>query len=46
GERWEVRNRVTLCRCGGSHNGPYCDARHKTIEFDDGDLSDSGEGVQ
>lgn len=46
GERWEVRNRVTLCRCGGSHNGPYCDARHKTIEFDDGNLADSEEGVQ
>ncbi|MFP5527297.1 CDGSH iron-sulfur domain-containing protein [Peptococcus simiae] len=38
GQAWEVRNRVTLCRCGGSHNTPFCDARHKTISFDDGDL--------
>lgn len=25
---FEVRNRVTLCRCGESKNMPYCDATH------------------
>ena len=28
GERYEVRNRVSLCRCGESANMPYCDASH------------------
>ena len=28
GETYEVRNRVTLCRCGETRNGPYCDGSH------------------
>lgn len=28
GERYETRNRVTLCRCGESSNQPYCDGSH------------------
>jgi len=28
GFRYEVRNRVTLCRCGESKNLPFCDAAH------------------
>lgn len=28
GRPYPVRNRVTLCRCGKSHNKPFCDARH------------------
>jgi CDGSH-type Zn-finger protein len=28
GESYEVRNRVTLCRCGESSNLPYCDVTH------------------
>jgi CDGSH-type Zn-finger protein len=28
GDKYEVRNRVTLCRCGESHNQPYCDSSH------------------
>ncbi|QQO08549.1 CDGSH iron-sulfur domain-containing protein [Breznakiella homolactica] len=28
GQSYEVRNRVTLCRCGESSNMPYCDAHH------------------
>lgn len=33
GERYEVRNRQTLCRCGGSRNKPFCDGSHKQIGF-------------
>ena len=28
GRAYEVRNRVTLCRCGNSSNMPFCDASH------------------
>lgn len=28
GNKLEVRNRITLCRCGQSKNKPYCDASH------------------
>jgi hypothetical protein len=35
GEPFETRNRVTLCRCGGSANKPLCDGTHKTIGFKD-----------
>jgi CDGSH-type Zn-finger protein len=28
GELYEVRNRVTLCRCGKSTNKPFCDSSH------------------
>jgi len=34
GEPYEVRNRVTLCRCGGSKNKPFCDSTHVDIGFD------------
>jgi CDGSH-type Zn-finger protein len=28
GTKYEVRNRVTLCRCGRSSNKPFCDGSH------------------
>ena len=35
-EPYEVRNRVTLCRCGASRNKPFCDGSHKDVRFRDG----------
>lgn len=35
GHIYEVRNRVMLCRCGGSANKPFCDATHVTIQYTD-----------
>lgn len=29
GEMYEIRNRVTLCGCGGSSNKPFCDGTHR-----------------
>jgi CDGSH-type Zn-finger protein len=34
GRPLEVRNRVTLCRCGASSNKPLCDGTHKEIGFE------------
>jgi CDGSH-type Zn-finger protein len=28
GKPYTVRNRITLCRCGKSHNKPFCDGSH------------------
>ena len=36
GEQYEIRNRVTLCRCGASSNKPFCDGSHMKAEFNDG----------
>jgi len=33
GSKYEVRNRVTLCRCGKSRNKPFCDGTHIEISF-------------
>jgi len=35
GTEYEVRNRVTLCRCGKSSNKPFCDGTHISIRFKD-----------
>ncbi len=35
GFKYEVRNRVTLCRCGASKNKPFCDGSHVTVGFRD-----------
>ncbi len=31
GQSYELRNRVTLCRCGESKNKPFCDGSHVDI---------------
>jgi CDGSH-type Zn-finger protein len=35
GTMYEVRNRVTLCRCGASCNKPFCDGTHIGTHFTD-----------
>jgi CDGSH-type Zn-finger protein len=35
GQDYEVRNRVTLCRCGASANKPFCDGSHQETGFTD-----------
>ena len=35
GAQYEIRNRVTLCRCGASKNKPFCDGSHASIGFRD-----------
>lgn len=35
GQPIEIRNRMTLCRCGHSENKPFCDGTHHTIDFTD-----------
>ena len=38
GFKYEIRNRVALCRCGKSDNKPFCDGNHITFGFiDDSD---------
>lgn len=39
GRELEVRNRVTLCRCGESSNKPLCDGTHKENGFKDGEAA-------
>ena len=36
GTPYEIRNRVTLCRCGASVNKPFCNGSHASIRFKDG----------
>ena len=36
GKPYELRNRVTLCRCGASNNMPFCNGSHASIKFQDG----------
>jgi CDGSH-type Zn-finger protein len=36
GFKYEVRNRVTLCRCGASQNKPFCDGQHAAVGFQSG----------
>ena len=39
GDKYEIRNRITLCRCGKSSNKPFCDGTHISERFNDGDKS-------
>jgi CDGSH-type Zn-finger protein len=34
---YEIRNRVTLCRCGKTRNMPFCDGSHMRFKFRAGD---------
>lgn len=43
GSSYEIRNRVTLCRCGHSKNKPFCDSTHVFAQFDDDLMTDSYE---
>ena len=36
GTTYEMRDRVTLCRCGHSSNKPFCDGTHSEVGFRDG----------
>jgi CDGSH-type Zn-finger protein len=36
GKPYEIRNRITLCRCGVSTNKPFCNGSHASIKFQDG----------
>ncbi|WP_075364072.1 CDGSH iron-sulfur domain-containing protein [Desulfosporosinus metallidurans] len=35
GYTYEIRNRVTLCRCGKTRNRPFCDATHISMNYTD-----------
>lgn len=38
GAPYEVRNYMTLCRCGHSRNMPFCDGMHYRTRFNDGHI--------
>jgi CDGSH-type Zn-finger protein len=42
GKFYEVRNRVTLCRCGKSINKPFCDSSHYPEESQGGITMEKG----
>jgi CDGSH-type Zn-finger protein len=39
GRMYEIRNRVTLCRCGKSSNKPFCDSSHYPEKHEHGGKS-------
>lgn len=40
GEKLETKEKIWLCRCGGSNNKPFCDGTHKKNGFDSSKLTD------
>ena len=38
GYQYEVRNRITICRCGASRNKPFCAGSHASIKFKAGTI--------
>lgn len=44
GTSYEIRNRVTLCRCGQSSNKPFCDGTHASMHFHDDIPLEKGKG--
>jgi CDGSH-type Zn-finger protein len=40
GVRYEIRNRLTLCRCGKSANKPFCDGKHRHLQLTGFELED------
>lgn len=33
GNSYEKKGEVSLCRCGYSHNKPFCDGTHEEVNF-------------
>jgi CDGSH-type Zn-finger protein len=44
-EPFETRNRVTLCRCGGSSIKPLCDGTHRKTRFRDESVATAKESA-
>lgn len=40
GNRFETKKAVSLCRCGQSHNKPFCDGTHKEVGFESAPRAD------
>jgi len=34
GNEYETKGDISLCRCGRSHDKPFCDGTHEEIGFD------------
>jgi CDGSH-type Zn-finger protein len=41
GEKYPIRDKYELCRCGQSKNQPFCDGTHMHIQFDGTETSDN-----
>ncbi len=37
GEEIEIKDQISLCRCGHSANKPFCDGSHRRVNFVDED---------
>ncbi|MFE9694277.1 CDGSH iron-sulfur domain-containing protein [Micromonospora sp. NPDC005806] len=43
GQPLQIRNRMTLCRCGHSSSKPLCDGTHREIGFHEEMPADGGD---